>query len=547
MDIFRVLIVAIAVLSSTLPRARAEVQHNKATLEGTVVSLTTGQILKNVHLVLQPENRAAGERSTSTSADGAFQFFDVEPGKYRLFAERSGFDPQYYAGSGVSPHQGTILTVQSGTTLKDLAIKLNPYGAVCGRVVDEEGEPLVHASVQAMRHIYLRGKSHLIAAGQGMTDDLGEYRIFELPAGQYVVQAKASGEPLIVEQSRFAFAPSYYPNTEDLRSATGIILAPGQVQYGMDFQLRHVPTVTIQGQIAASPSELRGVMVYLLPRVAAGLAEKSPIPVVDGSFKLPAVLPGSYVLVADQFGENGGVIGSARLELEVLDQDIKGVTLTLIRPGDLIGRVRLESSRGSAASLELTDGRTGNLQVSLQRLDDETSFVAAPVNEAGRFRLKSVSPGIYRVLVNNLNAGLYVKSIRVGDYDVSEAGLDLSKGALSGEISITLSANGGGLKGNVHNEDGTSTGGAQVVAMPISSLYRPKTVIAESNGHYEIKGLAPGEYRVFAFQEIEPGAAEDADFMKQFADKSGKVTIHELGTETVDPAMTSPGLARGEE
>jgi hypothetical protein len=529
-------------LSAVLPGAWAQGLQGKATLEGSVINRVTGQVLKNVRLVLQPEDRAAaGERSTSTLANGAFQIFNVDPGQYRLFAERSGYEPQYFTSSGLSIYQGTILTVESGASIKDMSIKLNPYGAVSGRVVDEDGEPLSHVSVQAIHRIYLRGKRQLIAAGQGMTDDRGEYRIFDLPAGQYLVEAKASGEPLLIEQRRFSYVPAYYPNAEDPRSATDLPIAPGQAQPGVDFSLRRVPTVAVQGNIVATAGEARGVMVYLLPRPSPGMAEKSPVPVVDGHFEIPAVLPGSYVLAADQFGETGGAASSARVDLEVRDQDIKGIALTLIRPGEVSGRVQLESSKTS----ELSDGRARALQISLQRLDDETSFVGATADEAGKFRLRGVSPGLYRVLVNNLRAGLYVKAIRAGNYDVMETGLDLSRGGLSGEIAIVLSANGGTLQGTTRNENGSSPGGVQVLAIPASGAHRLKTAVTDQSGRYEIKGLAPGDYRVFAFEDIEPGAAEDLDFMLKFTDRSSKVTIRELGTETVQPATISAALSRG--
>ena len=546
MLVFNSRVFSLTLFSTALTVAWAQAPQGKAVLEGSVVNRVSGQALRNAHLVLQPEDRtaSAGERSTSTSANGTFQILNVDPGKYRLFAERSGFEPQYYTSSGLSAYQGTILTIEPAAALKDLSIKLSPFGAVSGRVVDEDGEALVHVSVQAMRRVYLHGKRQLVAAGVGMTDDLGEYRIFELPAGQYVVQAKASGEPLLIDQRSVSYVPAYYPNMEDPRSAGELPLAPGQAQRAVDFRLRRVPTVAVHGHIVASPGALRGVTVYLLPRSSVGLAEKSPIPVVDGSFEIAAVLPGSYVLAADQLGETGGAVGSARVELEVTDQDIKGIALTLTRPGELTGKVQLESSKAAAGPSELAEGRNRLLQISLQRLDDETAFVNASADEAGKFRLKGVGPGHYRVLVNNLKDGLYVKSIRMGDADVTETALDLSRGGILGEIAIVLSANGGTLKGTARNENGANSGGVQVLAIPASGTRRLKTAVTDQNGHYEIKGLAPGDYRVFAFEDIESGAAEDLDFLKRFADKSSKVTIRELGSETVESATISAALSR---
>jgi Carboxypeptidase regulatory-like domain len=529
-------------LAAALPTAWGQQPLGPATLEGAVVNRITGQALKNVHLALQPEDRATGaERSTSTSTNGTFRFSNVDAGRYLLFAERPGFESKYYTTSSLNAYQGTLLTISLGEARKDLSIKLNPYGALSGKVVDEDGEPLAHVSVQAMRHGYLRGKRQLIPAGQAMTDDLGEYRIFELPAGRYVVYAKAAGEALLIEQRPFSYVPAYYPNGEDTRSATEFPLAPGQVQQGVDFWLRRAPTFAIQGHIASSEGEHQGVMVYLLARASAGLAEKNPVPVVGGRFEIQAVLPGSYILAADQFGVSGGPVNSARVELEVRDQDIKGIALTLMRPGELSGKVQMESSK-MAAIPALRGNRT--LQVSLQRLDDETALVGGTADEAGKFSLRGVSPGLYKVLVNNLRDGLYVKSIRAGGYDVTETGLDYSRGILPGELAIVLSANGGTLKGTVLDQNGANPGGVQVLAIPASGARWLKTAVSDQGGRFEMKGLAPGDYRVFAFEDIEPGAAEDPDFMKRFTDKSKQVTIKELGTETVETTTISAALVR---
>ena len=83
-----------------------------------------------------------------------------------------------------------------------------------------------------------------------------------------------------------------------------------------------------------------------------------------------------------------------------------------------------------------------------------------------------------------------------------------------------------------------------MLAIPTSGTRRLKTAVADQSGRYEIKGLAPGDYRVFAFEDIENGAAEDVDFMKRFTDKSSKITIRELGTETVETATISATLSR---
>jgi hypothetical protein len=46
--------------------------------------------------------------------------------------------------------------------------------------------------------------------------------------------------------------------------------------------------------------------------------------------------------------------------------------------------------------------------------------------------------------------------------------------------------------------------------------------------------MAPGDYRLLAFDELEAGAAEDVEFMRRFEGRSKAVTIRERGMEVVD-------------
>jgi hypothetical protein len=42
------------------------------------------------------------------------------------------------------------------------------------------------------------------------------------------------------------------------------------------------------------------------------------------------------------------------------------------------------------------------------------------------------------------------------------------------------------------------------------------TETTDQNGHFEVKGLVPAEYRVYAWADIEEGAAEDEEFRRPY-------------------------------
>ena len=68
-------------------------------------------------------------------------------------------------------------------------------GVIAGRVTDELGEPLAGVRVQAMRYQYLpNGRRQLTPVNPGgifgpVTNDLGEFRLYSLMPGTYVVSA----------------------------------------------------------------------------------------------------------------------------------------------------------------------------------------------------------------------------------------------------------------------------------------------------------------------------------------------------------------------
>lgn len=518
---------SILFVAATLSLA-ASAQRGTASLNGAVLNGITEQPLRDAEVSLQREGGAERLIVTSTVANGTFQLSGVEPGRYILFASRSGYEPGNYTASANNAGRGTVLDVAEGAVIKALTIRLNPMGAIAGRVVDEQGEPMAHVSVEAKRSVYLRGRKQMIAAGQASTDDLGEYRIFGLASGAYLVhaQAQVGGQP--VGGRTFSYAPVYYPNAQNAESAAPLALAAGQFHRGIDFSLQKVQTFSVEGHVAgAGPS----TMVFLAPKGpdgAADMREKRPVSVRDGRFEIPSVIPGSYVLAADQFGD---AAASARVGIEIREGDVRGVELALVPMAPVSGRVILESP----AAAQLANGM--RMRVGLESQQDGLVVAQAEPDSSGRFLLKGVVPGNYRLAVSNVPAGLYVKALRAGDTDISRSGLDFSQGISGAELSVALSAEGGALQGAAQNAAGTAVAGVQVAAIPVESGRGTKQTVSDQAGHFEIKDLAPGEYLVLAFENLERGAEEDGDFMARFTTRASRITVAGRSTATVAPVV----------
>src|SRR5262249_10566055 len=148
---------------------------------------------------------------------------------------------------------------------------------------------------------------------------------------------------------------------------------------------------------------------------------------------------------------------------------------------------------------------------------------------SGKFVIDNVMPADYQVQVTDLPAGTFVKSMRFGSIDLLNGSLRVQP-RNADRLSITLSANGGAVEGIVTNKNGQTLANAPVALVPDASrrqradLYRSAST--NESGGFHLDGIAPGDYGVFAWEDIEDGLWRDPDFIRR-NEAAGKI-IHIL-------------------
>ena len=148
---------------SQAPETKPE---DRCVIEGQVFSAATGEPVKKANLILRRADVSPSSGniptsySTVTDAGGSFAMKDVDPGQYRLSVTRTGFVTGEYGARGPQ-RPGTTLTLAAGQHLQDVNFRLTPHAVIVGRVVDEDGEPVAGAQVQAMRYRYIQGRKQL--------------------------------------------------------------------------------------------------------------------------------------------------------------------------------------------------------------------------------------------------------------------------------------------------------------------------------------------------------------------------------------------------
>ena len=124
-----------------------------------------------------------------TDAEGRYELTQLPAGRYHLKAKRGGYVEVAY-GQRRPFERGRPLELGDKAVLQNIDFALPPGAVVTGRVVDEIGEPVAHVGVALARRRYIDGARRLVAESGSSTDDRGEFRIFGVPPGDYVIVAQ---------------------------------------------------------------------------------------------------------------------------------------------------------------------------------------------------------------------------------------------------------------------------------------------------------------------------------------------------------------------
>jgi hypothetical protein len=411
--------------------------NDKCSIKGVVVHAGTGEPLKKALVTLEKLEGRDLSYVASTDAAGRFYLKGIEPGRYRLRAERNGYVRQEYR-QRAADRPGSILSLEPGQSLRDVTLRLVPTGAITGRIYDEDGEPLRGVRVRALRYSYEQGQRRLVQAAAALSNDLGEYRVYDLPPDHYYLSATyppstASGHSLD-SVPREVYAPTYYPSTNDPTRAASIQLRAGEEARGLHFTLMPKRTVRIRGRvintITGRPAHGAAVSIYPRESSAPGSDFRHQVVVEDaqGAFEIRGIILGPYFLAA-HFSEEGTSF-QARQPVDVTDVDLDETNLFLVPNAELRGHIRVEDN---------PQLRPVNLRIILQPRDDpEVDLISASPKADGAFVLKNVPGCVYDIGVAGMPEDFYIKAARLGSDNTLEAGLDLSQSRQPSSLELVL-------------------------------------------------------------------------------------------------------------
>jgi hypothetical protein len=509
----------------------AQAQRATGSIGGQVIS-DTGKPLPRAQILIVPAGTdmakiMGGMHRQLTDGEGRFQADGLAPAVYQIVA----MAPGYVMAALENP-----LTPPTFRIGDNVTIVLRKGGVITGTVTDANGKPLVGMRVGALslantlaNNGMQMGSMASMSLGQSMqprtTDDRGQYRLYGLLPGQYIVVA--NGAALMAANTAYAFAaqsPTYHPSAT-IDAATPVTVTSGAETTSVDIRFRggagYAVSGTLQGLAAGDGFVSSATTVQLKPVDSDQLLATAMVMPFGGAngFAFYGVPNGEYEIFARQIVvKDQSQQGSAPLRIKVNNADVTKLSLTLSPMSGIAGKLVLD------AKAKCNDERLSELDETVLRVNrapaqaknDGLAALTGELahsypNEQGAFRFTGLQAGTFWLTTDWPSAHWYLASLTAANKNLMATGFALGAGQQLTAVTATLATNGAHLSGKLVGNDKARIG-AQIFLVPAdvneqSNVYRFAEAAAQADGGFQFDNVAPGKYWLLTRAAAKPDEA----------------------------------------
>lgn len=561
-----------------MPQPGREMKTGTGRIQGRLVTGDSGAPVRRGQVRLSGQDIMP--KAATTDHDGHFEFKDLPAGSFTLSASKSGFVTVNY-GQKRPFEPGKPIELVEGQAITSADITMPRGSVISGRILDEFGDPVADTAVNAMRSTWSNGRRRLQPSGRSaMTNDLGQYRIYGLPPGEYFVSATLRGgaqEMVVAEMAAMmavrtslaaggpegptsGYAPTFYPGTPNGSEAQKLTLGVGQEVQNTDFGLVPVRLVRVSGSVVSSEGRpVEGVSVSTTPRNSNDLnfmngGGGSARTDKNGNFTITGVAPGDYTLHARitqifSSGDGGSMtftmtrtIGgpgdsqqeSGSVPLSVGGEDMSNVMIVTTKGATATGKVVYEGGAKPTVN---------TLRISAASLDQEGPLGmlggSSSVTPEGTFELKGLAGArIFRVA--NIPAGWVLKAVKLNGADITDTGVEIrSMEAISG-LEVILTSKTTEIIGSAKAGNDPATDYTVVIFSDDPEKWRVPmsrhiaSARPNQQGRFQLKNLPAGSYYAIAVEYIAQGDWNDPDVLERLKSKATSFSIEEGAVKTLD-------------
>ena len=510
-----------------------------------------------------------GARQVVTDDDGRFAFSNLPPGRYSLVAEKPGYVKTFHGSKRPGGTQGTAVAVLAGQPAPAIAIRVPRGAVITGTIRDQFGSPVSTAQVSVKQAVVVNGRRQMtdvpnLRVPIATTDDLGRYRIYGLPPGEYavfcsipainysgVIETNSADVEAVLRELRagrsaappastaaptqVSMSGGYMPGVPSADNARLITLAVGEEHAGADILIGPLRALSVSGtSLGPGGVPMRNIMTAIVNTATGTRIGYGGWPEPDGRFVLSALPPGRYTLIGRAAENNAGETNDmpyyAMTEFTLTDQNISGIVLQFERGVTVTGRI--VPPPGAAP------GTVANVRLGVTPLDSFASLVPARViattREDGTFVFDGVGPGRWRVTGASMPTGWSLRSAMLGGRDTLDVPFEVRLGQPIAGLTVTMTDQPTELTGTVYDASGKPTSDYSVLAFSTERALwttspRRASVAGRlsSDGRYRISGLPPGEYYLAVITDVSPGDVDDPSFLESLIPTAVKVVLGE--------------------
>jgi hypothetical protein len=485
-------------------------QGRTGRVEITVRDATTRESITGVRVTLTAEPAGPSE-IIATDSRGLATFPALTPGNYRI---------QFPADRVRVEAYSDYVRVDPGSQ-NSREFFLKSVASVIGRVANADATPSAAAALTLHSTSYLNGRQTLSFVARATTDLEGRFGFQRVPSGDYYLRIETP-------QSNWSIA--YYPGETDLSVARKIPVRDQDVLLS-DISLPGVSRFKISGTVTFPGAVSNRALRFTATRDYTTLLEDpfslapqllpSNVP-NESRFEFDGLPRGTWVLF---FTNGAGLL--ARETIVISDSDVRDLRIVMKPTIGIRGKVLSNDSTRLPESLRIASTAREFLPATATPVD-MLSREATAISRNGEFVARNLMEGgRYGIFVGNLPADAYVADIRLGPRSIFNEGSFIAS-ASQDSLEVYIGSSGGTVKGVVRDTAGQSVPAASVVVVPDFSLRQNallyKRITADARGQFVVRGLAPGDYQLFAWLSPPPqGAEEDPIFLGPFESRSVRV------------------------
>ncbi|HEY0873347.1 MAG TPA: carboxypeptidase-like regulatory domain-containing protein [Vicinamibacterales bacterium] len=509
-------------------------------IKGRVTAADTGRPLRRARITLSGNTLTTG-RSTSTNIRGEYELEGVPAGRYQIRVQRSGYLPMQY-GQRQPQEPAKPFELTNGQVIEKLDFALPRAGIIAGRVIDETGEAVSGVQVWPLRQEFFRGRRRMVpAASQATTDDIGHYRLLNLPPGEYVLMAVLRetwhAGP---ERQPFGYAPTFFPGTARAADAIRVKVGVGQEVPNTDFALVAERAATISGVVMGPDgAPLAGARISLTfevvgPGSAMMMSAGSATAGADGSWRMKDVAPGEYQLEVST-REPGRPGARASTSVRLQGSDIEGVTLVADHGGTITGQVVSETGEALPTTLSRMRVMADSIDPDRRPFGVLANDDNGVVDTDGRFTLTGVI-GPSAIRVSALPRAWAIKSIEGGQGDLAETPIHL-RGGQTLDVRIVLTNRFPTVTGRITDDRGNPVEGTALLYPSDAERWYDTSVLRsarpDQSGTFRLETVRPGDYLAIALDYIESSQANDPEFLESLRSRATRVSVLEGQPQTL--------------